>query len=49
MNDTGRRENLRSRLLKVRKSLGDPGVLDRVAESMIDFIRERRKGEKISI
>ena len=49
MNDTGRRENLRSRLLKVRKSLGDPGVLDRVAESMINFIRERRKGEKISI
>jgi lipid-A-disaccharide synthase len=49
MNDTERRENLRSRLLKVRKSLGDPGVLDRVAESMIDFIRERRKGEKISI
>jgi len=49
MYDSERRENLRSRLLKVRKSLGDPGVLDRVAESMIDFIRERRKGEKISI
>ena len=49
MYDSERRDNLRSRLLKVRKSLGDPGVLDRVAESMIDFIRERRKGEKISI
>ena len=49
MNNSERRENLRSRLLKVRKSLGDPGVLDRVAESMIDFIKERRKGEKISI
>ena len=49
LNDSEERENLRSRLLQVRKSLGDPGVLDRVAERMIEFLRERRQDEKISI
>jgi len=49
LNDSEGRENLRSRLLQVRKSLGDPGVLDRVAERMIEFLRERRQDEKISI
>ena len=49
LNDPERRKNLQSRLLQVRKSLGDPGVLDRVAEHMIEFLRERRQDEKISI
>ena len=49
LNDSEGRENLRSRLMQVRKSLGDPGVLDRVAERMIEFLRERRQDEKISI
>ena len=49
MSNSEERENLRSRLLQVRKSLGDPGVLDRVAVRMIDFLKERRQDEKISI
>jgi len=49
LNDSEKRENLRSRLLQVRKSLGDPGVLDRVAERMIEFIRDRGQDEKISV
>jgi lipid-A-disaccharide synthase len=49
MSNSEERENLRSRLLQVRQSLGDPGVLDRVAVRMIDFLKERRQDEKISI
>ena len=49
MSNSEERENLRSRLLQVRKSLGDPGVLDRVAVRMIEFLKERRQDEKISI
>ncbi|MBT3515819.1 MAG: lipid-A-disaccharide synthase [Nitrospina sp.] len=49
MSNSEERESLRSRLLQVRKSLGDPGVLDRVAVRMIEFLRERRRNEKISI
>ena len=49
MSNSEERENLRSRLLQVGKSLGSPGVLDRVAVSIIEFLRERRQDEKISI
>ena len=49
MSNSEERENLRSRLLQVRKSLGDPGALDRVAVRMIEFLKERRQDEKISI
>ena len=49
MSNVEERENLRYRLLQVRKSLGDPGVLDRVAVRMIEFLKERRQDEKISI
>ena len=49
MSNSEERESLRSRLLQVRKSLGDPGVLDRVAVRMIEFLRERRRNDKISI
>lgn len=49
MDNSKERENIRSRLLQVRKSLGDPGVLNRVAVSMIEFLREQKKNEKISI
>jgi len=49
MNNSRESASLRSRLLQIRKSLGDPGVLDRVAVGMIEFIREQRQNEKISI
>jgi lipid-A-disaccharide synthase len=49
MSNSEERESLRVRLLQVRKSLGNPGVLDRVAVRMIEFLRERRQNEKISI
>ena len=49
MDNSKERENIRSRLLQVRKSLGDPGVLNRAAVSMIEFLREQKKNEKISI
>jgi lipid-A-disaccharide synthase len=49
MDNSKERENIQSRLLQVRKSLGDPGVLNRVAVSMIEFLREQKKNEKISI
>ncbi len=49
MDNPKERENIRSRLLQVRKSLGDPGVLNRVAVGMIEFLREQKKDEKISI
>ena len=49
MNNSRESESLRYRLLQIRKSLGDPGVLDRVAVRMIEFIREQRQNEKISI
>ena len=49
MDNSKERENIRSRLLQVRKSLGDPGVLNRAAVGMIEFLREQKKDEKISI
>jgi lipid-A-disaccharide synthase len=47
--DPEKNENLRCRLLKLRNSLGKPGVLDRVAIRILDFLRERKQNEKISI
>ena len=49
MDNSKERERIRSRLLQVRKSLGDPGVLNRVAVGMMEFLREQKKDEKISI
>ena len=49
LGDSKKHKSLRSRLLKVRKTLGDPGVLDRVAARILEFLRERRQDEKISI
>ena len=49
LNDPEKHENLRSRLLQVRNSLGEPGVLDRAAMRILEFLRERRQDEKISI
>ena len=48
LNDSDKYENLRSRLLQVRNSLGEPGVLDRAATRILEFLRERRQNEKIS-
>ena len=47
--DPEKHENLRRRLLQLRNSLGEPGVLDRVAIRILDFLRERQQNEKISI
>ena len=49
LSDPKKHENLRSRLLQVRDSLGEPGVLDRVAGRILEFLRERKQNEKISI
>ena len=49
LSDSEKHESLHSGLLRVRKSLGKPGVLDRVAVRILEFLRERRKNEKISI
>lgn len=49
INDPEKHNNLRLRLLQIRNSLGEPGVLDRAAVSILEFLRERRKHEKISI
>ena len=49
LSDPEKHENLRSRLLQVRNSLGEPGVLDRTAMRILQFLRERRQDEKISI
>ena len=49
LNDPEKHENLRSRLLQVRNSLGESGVLDRAAMRILEFLRERRQDEKISI
>ena len=42
-------ECLRNRLLQIRSSLGEPGVLDRVAVGILDFLEKQRRHEKISI
>ncbi|KMP11794.1 lipid-A-disaccharide synthase [Candidatus Nitromaritima sp. SCGC AAA799-A02] len=49
LNDPARHESLRSRLLQVRNSLGEPGVLSRVAGRILEFLQERTRHEKISV
>jgi len=43
-----RLEAVRSRLLKIRESLGKPGVMNRVAESICQYLNEPHGDEKIS-
>ena len=49
INNPEKHEKLRYRLLQVRDSLGEPGVLDRLAARILEFLRERKRNEKISI
>ena len=49
LSDSETQENLRARLLQVRNSLGEPGVLDRTAVRILEFLEERRQDEKVSI
>ena len=49
LSDSEKHESLRSSLLRVRKSLGESGVLDRVAVGILEFLRKRMQNEKISI
>ena len=49
LSDSEKHESLRSSLLRVRKSLGESGVLDRGAVGILEFLRKRMQNEKISI
>jgi len=49
LTNTEKEESLRHRLLQIRSSLGEPGVLDRVAVGILDFLEKQRRHEKISI
>jgi len=49
LSDPEKHANLRSRLLQVRKYLGEPGVSDRAASRILEFLRERSRNEKVSI
>lgn len=48
LNNPEKHQKLRSRLLQVRDSLGEPGVLDRVAKGILELLRKRKQDEKIS-
>jgi len=39
LSDSGMHERVRSRLLQVRSSLGEPGVTDRVAARILEFYK----------
>ena len=43
-----RLEAMRSRLLKIRESLGKPGVMNRVAKSICQYLDEPPGNEKVS-
>ena len=49
LTNSEKEESLRHRLLQIRSSLGEPGVLDRVAVGILDFLEKQRRHEKISI
>ena len=49
LTNSEKEECLRNRLLQIRSSLGEPGVLDRVAVGILDFLEKQRRHEKISI
>ena len=48
LNNPERLEAVRSRLLKIRDSLGKPGVMNRVAQSICKYLDERLEDEKVS-
>ena len=49
LTNSEKEESLRHRLLQIHSSLGEPGVLDRVAVGILDFLEKQRRHEKISI
>ena len=49
LTNSKKEESLRHRLLQIRDSLGESGVLDRVAMGILDFLEKQRRYEKISI
>ncbi len=49
LQDRARQQAVRDRLLKIRDSLGEPGVIRRVAESIAAYLNARLDREKISI
>ena len=49
LSNSEKEESLRHRLLQIRDSLGESGVLDRVAMGILDFLEKQRRYEKISI
>ena len=48
LNDPEGLQMVRSRLLKIRESLGEPGVMDRVAKSICHYLDEQTGNEEIS-
>jgi lipid-A-disaccharide synthase len=48
LNDPDRLQAVRARLLKIRESLGEPGVMDRVAKSICRYLDEQTENEEVS-
>ncbi len=48
LNNPERLQAVRTRLLKIRASLGEPGVMNRVAQSICRYLDERAENEKVS-
>lgn len=48
LKDPERMLKVRARLLKIRESLGEPGVMDRVAKSICQYLDQQTGNEKIS-
>ncbi len=49
LNNPERHQSIRNRLLKVQDSLGQPGVMQRIAERISEVLHDRMSHEKISI
>ena len=48
LNNPERLQAVRTRLLKIRESLGEPGVMNRVAQSICQYLDEQTGNEKVS-
>ena len=48
LNNPERLQQVRERLLKIRESLGEPGVMNRVAESICQYLDQQTGNEKVS-
>jgi lipid-A-disaccharide synthase len=48
LKDPERMQKVRARLLQIRESLGEPGVMDRVAKSICQYLDQQTGNEKVS-